>query len=105
MLILVNKAVGNRQLSLPRSLSICSYMSQQDRNLFPFYANVVLCVRTMFTYLCFDQKLERYYTCGDQEPLWGQNACPHEFVGIFEAQCGFSVRVTVRLWLRLDIHF
>lgn len=25
-----------------------------------------------------------YFTCGDQQPLWGQNACPCEFEGIFK---------------------
>lgn len=36
----------------------------------------------------------------DQQPLWGQNTCLHEFEDIFETQnIFFSIRVTIRLCL------
>lgn len=40
----------------------------------------------MLLNLCGNQKLERYYTCGDHQALWRQNACALEFKGIFETQ-------------------
>lgn len=49
--------------------------------------SMVVCVCMNHAYIfCEDQKLEWYYTCGNQQPLWGQNAQPHEFGDMFKAQ-------------------
>lgn len=60
---------------------------------------ICVCVY-LFRNLCGDQKLEFYYTCGDQRSLWGQK-CLSSWVWrhFWKSKCGFSFRVTVRLSL------
>lgn len=62
-----------------------------------------LCVCTMFRYLCDDQKLERYYTCGDHQSLMATK-CPSPRVWrrFWDSECGFGVRVTIRFRLRVQ---
>lgn len=69
-----------------------------------FGGHIKVRVCTMFRYLYEDQKLECYYICGDQQ--WGQNACRHEFEGIFETVVLVSglQLIMVRLKVRIR-HF